>query len=424
MFVAIDKATAVRMHGKVKSAIAALILADEARLKLAHEAEGAAIADRLEWLRSLDMAVVVSQSQNEIDDMRQRGLDILPHRERMQREDLEAKFKNPDDALRLVFVCAMWITGFDVPSISTVYLDKPMKNHTLMQTIARANRRADGKTSGVIVDYVGVFQNLQKALAIYAGAGAGGAGPGKGAKPIEDKQALVEALEAELAKADAFNAPLGVSSQAILDAKGLARNALFSAAVEVMIAPDERRREFLRLCGNVVKAYKALLPDERAAPYLGPVAVLHTLSDAVKAKLGPADISAISAKIAALLDEKIEGVAILTPIVEGDQAEGRVDLSDIDFEKLASLFAVTPKLAAEQLREAAEEKAEDMARANPTRKALVERLEELAAEYNAGSIDAQAFFDALKEFVAQLDEEETRAAREGLAKTSWRSLTC
>ena len=120
-------------------------------------------------MRSLDMAVVVSQSQNEIDDMRQKGLDILPHRERMMREDLETKFKNPTDPLRLVFVCAMWITGFDVPSISTIYLDKPMKNHTLMQTIARANRRADGKTSGVIVDYVGVFQNLQKALAVYGG---------------------------------------------------------------------------------------------------------------------------------------------------------------------------------------------------------------------------------------------------------------
>ncbi len=416
MFVAIDKATAVRMHLKVKLAIAHLIATDEARLKVAHEAEGAAIADRLEWMRSLDMAVVVSQSQNEIDDMRQKGLDILPHRERMMKEDLEAKFKNADDPLRLVFVCAMWITGFDVPSISTVYLDKPMKNHTLMQTIARANRRADGKTSGVIVDYVGVFQNLQKALAVYAGAGAGGAGPGEGATPISDKKALIEALEAELANADAFNASLGVSSQAILDAKGLARNTLIAGAVELMIAPDARRREFLRLCGNVVKAYRALLPDERAAPYLGPVAVLHTLYDAVKAKLGPADISAIAAKIAALLDEKIEGVAILTPIVEGDRAEGRVDLSDIDFEKLASLFAMAPKLAAEQLRDAAEEKAEEMARANPTRKELVERLEELVAEYNAGSIDAEAFFKALKEFVADLDQEEERAAREGLSE--------
>ncbi len=413
MFVAIDKATAVRMYDKTKLAVARLIAADEEKLKTAYEAEGAAIADRLAWMRSLDTAVVVSQSQNEIGDMKARGLDILPHRTRMQQEDLEAKFKNAEDPLRLVFVCAMWITGFDVPSISTVYLDKPMRNHTLMQTIARANRRAAGKTSGVIVDYVGVFQNLQKALAVYAGAVAGN-GPGDGATPIEDKNALVEALEAELVSVAAFIEPLGVSTEAILADKGFARNAFIANGVEVLVAPDERRREFLRLAGNVVRAYKAVLPDERAAPYLGSVAAIHTLSDAVKAKLGPADISAVSARIAALLDEKIEGVAILTPIVEGDRAEGRVDLSDIDFEKLTTLFAATPKTASAKLREATEEKAAKMAEQNPTRQGLVERLEELVATYNAGSIDVEAFFEALKAFVRRLDEEETRAAREGL----------
>lgn len=413
MFVAIDKATAVRMHDKTKLAVARLIAADEEKLKIAHEAEGAAIVERLDWMRSLDTAVVVSQSQNEIGDMKAKGLDILPHRTRMQQEDLEGKFKNADDPLRLVFVCAMWITGFDVPSISTVYLDKPMRNHTLMQTIARANRRARGKTSGVIVDYVGVFQNLQKALAVYAGATTG-SGTGGGASPIEDKQALVQALEAELAAVAAFISPLSVDTDAILTAKRFARNALIADGVEALVAPDERRREFLRLSSNVVKAYKALLPDERAAPYLGPVAVIHTLSDAVRAKLGPVDISAISTRIAALLDEKIEGVAILTPIVEGDRAEGRVNLSDIDFDKLANLFATTPKTAAAKLREATEEKVGKMAEQNPTRQGLVERLEELVATYNAGSVDVEAFFEALKAFVRQLDEEETRGAREGL----------
>ena len=415
MFVAIDKATAIRMHDKTKAAIARLVAENEERLRTAHEAEGAAIVDRLAWLRELDMAVVVSQSQNEIDDLKKKGLDILPHRERMQKDDLEAKFKNAADPLRLVFVCAMWITGFDVPTISTVYLDKPMKNHTLMQTIARANRRAEGKTSGVIVDYVGVFQNLQKALAIYAGAG-GNAEDATDAQPIEDKAALVVALETELANAGQFIEPLGVDAAAILAAKGLPRNVIIASAVETLVGPDERRREFLRRAGAVVRAYKALLPDERAAPYLGPVAVIHTLADAVRAKLGPADISAVSAKIEALLDEKVEGVAILTPIVEGDEAEGRVDLSDIDFDKLSSLFANSPKTTAQRLREAAEDQAERMARANPTRKPLVDRLEELVAEYNAGSIDAQTFFARLKEFIASLDEEETRAAREGLTE--------
>ena len=136
----------------------------------------------------------------------------------------------------------------------------------------------------------------------------------------------------------------------------------------------------------------------------------------MKAKLGPVDISAVSARIAALLDEKIEGVAILTPIIEGDRAEGRVDLSGIDFDKLASLFATTPNTAAAQLREATAKKVEKMAEQNPTRQGLVERLEELVARYNAGSIDVEAFFKDLKAFVRQLDQEEKRAAREGLSE--------
>ena len=409
MFVAIDKATAVAMHDRVKAEVARLIAQDEERLKTAHEAEGAAIADRLMWLRELDMAVVVSQGQNEIDDLRKKGLDILPHRERMQREDLEAKFKDPDDPLRLVFVCAMWITGFDVPTIGTVYLDKPMKNHTLMQTIARANRRAKGKTSGVIVDYIGVFQNLQKALAIYAGGGGE-------ESPIKDKEALVAALEDTLDAARTFVQPLGVQPDAIMAVRDFDRLRLIGQAVEILIAPDQRRREFLRVTAAVTKAYKALLPDERAAPYLRPVAVFHTLSDAVKAKLGPVDISAISDRIAELLDEKLEGVAILTPIVEGDTAEGRVDLSGIDFDKLASLFAASPKVTAEKLREEAEDKAQKMAKANPTRQHLVERLEKLVADYNAGSVDAEQFFAALKAFIGEMNEEEQRAVREGLTE--------
>jgi len=140
-----------------------------------------------------------------------------------------------------------------------------------------------------------------------------------------------------------------------------------------------------------------------------------TLADSVRAKLGPVDISAISAKIAALLDEKLEGVAILTPIVEGDTARGRVDLSGIDFERLASLFQTSPRVAAERLREGAEEKARDMAARNPTRVHLVEKLEELVAEYNAGSVDAEQFFEALRAFINGLNEEEHRAAREGLS---------
>jgi type I restriction enzyme, R subunit len=409
MFVAIDKATAVRMHDKVRNEWAAELAAREKQLLEAPEEARASLSERLAWMRSVDMAVVVSQSQNEIDDLRQKDLDILPHRERMQKEDLESKFKDADDPLRLVFVCAMWITGFDVPTCSTMYVDKPMKNHTLMQTIARANRRAPGKTSGVIVDYVGVFQNLQKALAIYAAKGTQGA-------PIKDKDGLVTELEKALAEARAFSAAVGVNLDAIFAAEKFARLTLISQAVEALVSPDERRRGFFRVAGGAARAYRALLPDDRAAPYLKAVATIHVLAEAIRGKLGPADISALSAKIEALLDEKIEGVAITAPIIEGDDAGGRVDLSSIDFEKLAKLFASRPKTATEKIREAAERKAREMAARNPTRVHLVEKLEKLVETYNLGTLDVQVFFEALKKLVAEMEGEERRAAREGLTE--------
>ncbi len=87
------------------------------------------------------------------------------------------------------------MTGFDVPSCSTIYLDKPLRNHTLMQTIARANRVFGDKVNGLIVDYVGVFRDLQKALAIYAGGGTGG-----GRTPVQEKKALIAMLQKAIAE--------------------------------------------------------------------------------------------------------------------------------------------------------------------------------------------------------------------------------
>jgi len=409
MFVAIDKATAVRMYDKFQVQWAALLAEEERRLAEAPPAIREALTERVAWMRDVDCAVVVSQGQNEIAELKAKGLDILPHRKRMQEEDLEARFKNPNDRLRLVFVCAMWITGFDVPTCSTVYLDKPMKNHTLMQTIARANRRAPGKSAGVVVDYVGVFKNLQKALAIYAATSGGDT-------PIQDKDGLVEELEEVLATARAFCTDADVDLDAIAAAEKLARLKLIGDAVEALISPDERRRQFLRRAGAAARAYKALLPDDRATPYLKPVAVLHVIAEAIRGKLGPVDISAVSAQIEALLDQRVDGVVITAPIIAGDDRGGRVDLSDIDFEKLAKLFQSRPRTVNEQLRSTAETKAAEMASRNPTRTHLVEKLEKLVEAYNLGTVDAEAFFEALKRLIAQMEEEERRAAREGLTE--------
>ena len=281
-----------------------------------------------------------------------------------------------------------------------------MKNHTLMQTIARANRRAPDKEAGVVVDYVGVFQNLQKALAIYAATRGGDT-------PIHNKDGLVAELEEALAEARTFCTNNAVDLDAVAGAQKLARLKLIGDAVEALIAPDDRRREYLRSAGAVTRAYKALLPDERAAPYLKPVAVLHVIAEAIRGKLGPVDISAISAQIEALLDDRIEGVAITAPIIHGDDRGGRVDLSEIDFDKLAKLFQSKPRTANEQLRSVAEKQARDMVARNPTRVHLVEKLVDA---YNTGTMDAEAFFEALKRLIGEMEEEERRRLREGLTE--------
>src|SRR5438552_8831644 len=212
MVVSIDKATALRLHDKVRKHWAAeteRVKKELGRYDLP-EAEQGTLRARQDFLNSTDMALVVSPGQNEIEQLKKQGLDIVPHRRRMNESQppLDEKFKDPKDPLRIVFLCAMWLTGFDAPSCSTVYLDKPMRNHTLMQTIARANRVFPGKHSGVIVDYANVLASLEKALAIY--------GTGKGGKtPVRDKKKLVEELRKTLDYATEFCAQHGVMLVAI-----------------------------------------------------------------------------------------------------------------------------------------------------------------------------------------------------------------
>jgi type I restriction enzyme R subunit len=163
MVVSIDKLTTVRMYDKVQAHWRKALDELKARLAAAPEAEREPLADKVAFMEETDMAVVISQEQGEVHKFAEHGLDILPHRRRMVNEDLDEKFKDPQDPFRLAFVCAMWRTGFDAPACSTLYLDRPMRNHTLMQTIARANRVFGEKVNGLIVDYVGIFRELQRA---------------------------------------------------------------------------------------------------------------------------------------------------------------------------------------------------------------------------------------------------------------------
>ena len=414
MMICIDKATAVRMYDKVKRYWSEKIAALQAEAAETKDDARQEIEARIAWMRATDMAVVVSQGQNEIAEMSEKGLDIRPHRKRMVEEDLETKFKNPDDPFRLVFVCAMWMTGFDVPSCSTLYLDKPMRNHTLMQTIARANRVYPGKVSGLIVDYAGVFRNLEKALAIYGA----GRGVDDGRRPVEDKAALVAALRQALAEVGGLCREHGIDLAAIRAADGFARVGLLDDAVEALVASEEIKLRYLDLTNTVLRLYKAVLPDPAAQVFSAEVMPLQVIADKIRALTPTADISQVMQQVEGLLDRSIatEGY-VIRELNAPFEAEHGIDLSKIDFEKLAEKFKRSRKRTLnEQLKGTVARKLMNLVRLNRTRMDYLEQFQAMIDAYNAGSLNAEEFFRQLVVFAQSLNEEEKRAVGEQLSE--------
>jgi type I restriction enzyme, R subunit len=411
MVICIDKATAVRMFDKVKVHWNQHLdnLKDELT-RVAPEQRDV-VAAKIAEMEAMDMAVVVSQGQNEVAELAKKGLDIRPHRKRMIDENLDEKFKDPNDPLRLVFVCAMWITGFDVPSCSTIYLDKPMKNHTLMQTIARANRNFPGKEAGLIVDYVGVFRNLQQALAIYGGPRDGEPGD----TPIKDKAALVEHLKYMIAEGLAFCSLHGVDAEAIKAAKGFDRVGALDDAVEALIATDDTKKAFLNIAITVARVYRAVLPDPVATQVAPDAVLLSVLAAKIRALTPRPDIAHVMGQVEELLDRSVAAEAYVMPT--GGEEQPLVDLSKIDFEALKERFASTHKRTeAEKLQALIAQRLQSMVSKNPSRADFLERFQRLIDAYNAGSQNIEAFFAELIKLAQSLNEEERRSIREGLTE--------
>ena len=411
MLVCIDKATAVRMYNKVQDYWKTYLAELKAQLAKAPKEQQEELQHKIQVMTSTDMAVVVSQGQNEVKELADKGLDIIPHRKRMNEENLGEKFKDSKDPLRLVFVCAMWITGFDVPSCSTIYLDKPMKNHTLMQTIARANRKYQGKEAGLIVDYVGVFRKLQEALAIYGGASSGEGGEGE---PIKNKAELVEYLKHLLARGITFLSEHGVNAQAIKDAQGFEKVAKLDDAVEQLIVNEETKNSFMSQARIVSRVYRAILPDPDANDLAPDAVLISVIAQKIKALAPPVDISEVMQQVEELLDRSIAPVPY---IIKDDDDQPLHDLSQIDFEKLKEKFNQGRKRTeAEKLRALLSMKLETMLTENPTRRDFMEKFQKLIDAYNSGSLNIEVFFKQLVDLTTDLQVEDQRAIRENLSE--------
>ena len=325
---------------------------------------------------------------------------------------MRTEFKKSDDPLRIVFVCAMWITGFDVPSCSTIYLDKPMKNHTLMQTIARANRVWREKQNGLIVDYVGIFRDLQKALAIY-GTARGGTKPGD--LPIKDKLELVKLLRHAIQETTVFCRERGVDLEAIKDASGFQREKLKEDAVATFVIDDKTRRRFMESAGHVEKLFKSLLPDPAANEFGAIRKVILVIAEKIRSEIPPADISEVMEQVDELLDKSVstEGYVIRPSATE----QNYIDLSKIDFEALKAKFEKGRKpIEVQKLRGQIAQKLVRMVRLNRTRMNFLEEFQKMIDEYNAGASNLETLFARLMAFTKRLSDEEKRGIAEQLTE--------
>ncbi len=421
MYIAIDKATAIKMYDKVKKHWVLYIDTLEKQLLTCEPNHRQTLIDKRQYMLETDMAVVVSSAQNEIEALKKKGVDITPHRKRMNSEDLAEEFKKVDSKLRIVFVCAMWITGFDAPSVSTLYLDKILKDHTLMQTMARANRVWKDKPDGMIIDYIGIFQQLQKALAIYGNSGIDGSSDD--GNPIEDKNELVRMLAEASLNMNAYLKKKGVDIDALLKEKDtFHRIKLVDLAVEQILESDKSKDEFFGLAGRLKVLLSAVLPDVRAEKYLKQVLAVSIIAEKVReisSPLTPDDkeaekrkIEALSEKVAKLLDESIT-------IDDYEIKDSKpFDITQVDFDELKERFFSpdSKKTTLELLKSSIKRKIKELLQMNGSRESYSELFEKLIDSYNAGDIDAEKLFLELVKLSRGLQEEETRHVRENLTE--------
>ena len=409
MMVCYNKVTCVRMYDYVQEYWHQEIKAVEKQLaKCTSQQEYQELKRKLEWMQETEMAVVVSQEQNEIQTFNKWGLDIVPHREKMMKRELDKEFKDPDSRLRIVFVCAMWLTGFDVKTLSCLYIDKPMKAHTLMQTIARANRVAEGKTNGLVVDYIGIVKALKQALADYT-ANAKGL---EGNDPTIDKEKLIKNVDETIAATREFLKEHGIDLQELIETESFMKLSMLKTAADAMCATVEIRKSYCTLATTLLNRWKYLDRDDITPERKQAKDAIEAIYKELQKKRKHADITDLSVAINNIIDEHLE---IDSSVVA--ESGRRFDISSIDFDLLQREFAKAKQknLLLKDIQELLQERLAEMLAMNPSRINFYERYQEIIESYNQEQDRAsiEKIFEELMDLTKKLSEEERRYVREG-----------
>ena len=412
MMVSYNKVTCVRMYEYVQEYWQKEIAALEKEIaQSTSQQEVQELNRKLKWMQETEMAVVVSQEQNEIQTFQKWGLDITPHRIKMEKRELDKEFKDKDSKLRVVFVCAMWLTGFDVKTLSCLYIDKPMKAHTLMQTIARANRVAEGKTNGLIIDYIGIVKALRQALADYT-ANPDGEG---GNDPTIDKKELIKHVHETIVAATAFLSEHNFELKNLIEADNFFKLSLLKKAANAMCATAEIRKKYCTYATTLLKFWKYLDREDITLEMKQQKDAIEAIYKELQKKRKHADITDLSVAINDIVNEHLQ-IDDNTKVAEPGESR-RFDISGINFDILRREFAKSKRknLILKDIQELLQERIAQMLSQNPARINFYEKYQEIIREYNQeqNRVNIEQTFEELMQLSTQLTEEEKRYVREG-----------
>ena len=417
MFVCLNKVTCVRMYDYVQEYWKEEIKHLKKQIKASTQQEAQELIRKLKWMEETDMAVVISQEQNEIQTFKAWGLDIETHRRKMVKRDLDKEFKDSDNSLRIVFVCAMWLTGFDVKCLSCLYLDKPLKAHTLMQTIARANRVNEGKSNGLIIDYIGIVDALKKALAEYTA----NVGNHDGVDPTIDKEKLVSRILELINMVISFFKQKDIYIEDFSDAKINAFDRLsnLNKAANAVCDTVADKQTFTACASELHKLMKYIERDDISVDTRRVYETIAAIHRMLKPKRRDVDTTDLMVTINAIISDHIGMKESLgqTEDAVGSAYITRIDISAINFNILRKEFTRVKhkNLLFNDLGDFIERSLDRLVAANPNRRDYYERYRQIIEEYNSGKdrTNIEKTFEALIQLVKELTEEESRYIREG-----------
>ena len=411
MFVCLNKVTCVRMYNYVQEYWQEEIKALKRQIKGAAQQEAQELERKLKWMESTEMAVVISQEQNEIQTFSKWKLDIKYHRQKMEKRELDKEFKDRNNPLRVVFVCAMWLTGFDVKCLSCLYLDKPLKAHTLMQTIARANRVSEGKSNGLIVDYIGIVKALRKALADYTA----NVGRGEGVDPTVDKDELINRILEVIAKTKEFLSGKGFELDTLVEAVDFEKMWYLQEAANLVCGSMEDKKTFSTYASELNRLMKYADRDDITGTYRKEYEAIAAIFAQLKKKRKSTNITDLMVRVSCIIGEYVQIEDMKTEV--HDAPAKRFDISAIDFDLLRREFARVQhkNLMMKDLEEIILQKLDGLIFSNPNRIDYYERYQKIIDDYNKEQDRAtieKTFMD-LMAVVKDLSDEEQRYVREG-----------